>query len=424
MSDTHKINRQDSLWVIKEARDKPLEITFYHYTPTVLIVNQATGDVFVQNFEGMGQHGSIADEALLKNPLAQLKLKEFLAVDGEKRAFVLDSGMLNTRNNIDSYLAELGKLGVTPPPAIKANISDDIAKDLDEYKYGEIPFTYKIDLKNPQALNISVPKDKKNWANSEIPEYHDVTPKEIPTQLQAVGDEVSTLPDIKKIDDAYFIRRNILNILGWADVEQLKTALALYEEKGFDPKLIFDASDKIGVALKTNMQIYRKDFFDSSYLYKKSENFTAVIDTLNFLQEYAGQHEIPKNQIAGLTACAAKHLESNWSSQLWSGRATNIEELVPAANSLIGFAKKLVDGCDIEERPSVIATIEQDFTILLSTMKEVEESVKKTNPEFRLGELLQTAAQLGNLLKGTKAIGQAGLGNLLENKSKDDLPSH
>ncbi len=108
---------------IKEARDKPIEIKFHPNTPTVLIINQATGDVFVQNFAGMGKFAntkpyniSLVDEALLKNSGNKLKLNEFLEVEGEKRAFVFDSSFMDSSvyptAAINEYLTELSNRGV------------------------------------------------------------------------------------------------------------------------------------------------------------------------------------------------------------------------------------------------------------------------------------------------------------------------
>ncbi|MEI7668681.1 MAG: hypothetical protein WCJ33_01195, partial [Pseudomonadota bacterium] len=221
-------------------------------------------------------------------------------------------------------------------------------------------------------------KAKEYWVNSEVPEYHDITPKLIPPELEAVGNEKSTLADIKQIETEYFRRQNVFNNIGWADVEQLKTSLEQYKEAGLDIKSVFETSDKIGNAIEDDRKDRRIEFFDSPYLYNDSKSFNNVLDTLRFIKQYSEQHEIPKVQVAGLTACAARQLESHLE------RTKNQEELANSGIILINFAKELLNSATSAEQPEMLNAIREDFTRLLNTMMKIEERAKKTQPEFRL----------------------------------------
>jgi len=414
MSDFHEKLDAYLACIIKEASDKPIKINVARSTPAVLIVNQATGDVFVQNFSAIGPRQKAIDYGF--ESLKSLQLGEFMGVNGEKRAFVLESGLSQTVN-ISQYLEQLANLGIEVSEPIKANPTEEFLE-----KFGdnwwlrlEYPFTYEIDLKTPQALKISIP-------DFEDPsKILDMTPKELPVRLEPVGSEKSTLPDIKKIEKEYSNRIAVLLQICYGDLDDLAGQLKYYKDSGLATNKILDLSDKIGIALQHTLKNSKEDFFSCEYLYKSPERTKEVIKILNFLQSYEN-NAIPKEQIAGLAACAAKQLQIHWRAELASGEATDLQIFTPAANELIGFAKNLLEGCGEDEQKRIASIIKPDFTKLIEVMNAVEQSVNATNLKFTLEVGDKATTALGNLLTGAQDIKASELGGLLENKPNPDLP--
>ena len=76
-------------------------------------------------------------------------------------------------------------------------------------------------------------------------------------------------------------------------------------------------------------------------------------------------------------------------------------KLIPAANSLVNFAKVLLDSTDAREKGSVRETLKPEFSKLLRTMRETEVAIREHDSEFRL-EGMQTAGAFVRLLESQK----------------------
>lgn len=78
------------------------------------------------------------------------------------------------------------------------------------YKYGEMSVNFIIDLNKPETIRVK-------QSGEELEQ----------TTLTAVGNEPSTLPDIKAIERRYFQLVGISKLIAWANVNDIRKNIDL-----------------------------------------------------------------------------------------------------------------------------------------------------------------------------------------------------
>jgi hypothetical protein len=268
-TETHLIDRSYDCCIIPSALDKPIELWMHHFHSMALIVNQETGDICTQFF-------SDSVNNFYKYPLRKLKQDVFLEQEGDKVVFLFNTNY-DGGQDISKYISDLEKRGVAIGGRVTAEVTS--FPNYNERKNGEIAVGFKIDLKNPELINIFGSDN------------HESTPFKQDV-LKSVGNEKSTLPDINALAEEFYLKRNIIQKIFFAN----KNLPAVVEKIAFDLKSIGDLGDKVGLAvlddIKKDEPFSDKSLYDDEILRHDSEKYSvnrlnrfAVSDMLSFFRE-------------------------------------------------------------------------------------------------------------------------------------------
>ena len=330
MTETHHvIGRSDECNVIANAANKPLTVWMHHYHARALLVNIQTGDVLTQLFADGSQMN--AQENFNRSTLSQIHQTLFLEETGEKIHFILKTDYKAPA--INQYIEDLLKLGVVFGGEIIANVTQE-HPEYEEYKYGEIPVGYTLDLTNPREFSVAYDDDNRG---ANIPQL----------AMSTVGNEPSTLPDFKALNQQYYQLSGIGRQIAWAsdDLAQQLT----------DSSVDLSTLENLPEYFRnTVQQAIEKEYpFSSNYLYK-ADCHPQIINTLNLVQTQG----LDVMSVASLIGAAAQ--AQGTQTDRCGFRSPELFDLVKQGQELFTFAQTFIQARKNDDEKAQCAEKMQD----------------------------------------------------------------